>query len=94
MTEPTTTSNKPPRVRTLPAGIHTYPWHVPMALFREAQALCQAQQPPLAMRWLLIQLLAAWVARQKAPKTDLASRDTSIPAPTVPEPLGDHPVSF
>ncbi len=40
----------------------TYNWErVPRKLLNKAMLKCRAEQPPISLKWKLIQLLTAWV---------------------------------
>ena len=45
-------------------GTHlvTYNWSlIPRKLLRDAQAKCRAEQPPIALKWKLIELVTFWL---------------------------------
>jgi hypothetical protein len=42
---------------------------IPRDLFDEALKLCRAQEPPLPLKWKIVELVREWVSRQRKSST-------------------------
>ena len=61
---------------------------IPLGIWRAAQAKAAAMSPPTSMRWIILDLLKQWIAKDPPvdPPTDVAPPPTDRPARRVTKP--------